>query len=138
MTSLHKEVARGLIAAIEAEGATDATVAAALRDKTAALIERVRGWLPEGATTTSVEGVAAFQAAMRSQGFAANVESFLWALAQAELAQHHAKPASATATTTATATSAPAAAAAVPTSGPGIGDAGDPAAAPATAETTMA
>mgnify|MGYP007080469853 CR=1 FL=1 len=114
MTSLHKEVARGLITAVEAEGATDATVAAALRDKTAALIERVRGWLPEGATTTSIDGVTAFQAAMRSQGFAANVETFLWALAQSELVLHNAKPAA-----TVAATAAAAAAAATPTAAAG-------------------
>lgn len=71
------------MAAVEAEDASDASVAGALRDKTAALIDRVRGWFPDG-VPTSADGVAAFKERCRTEGFNAPMERFTWALLQVE------------------------------------------------------
>lgn len=85
MTSVHKDVARTLLAASEAEDASDATVGAALREKTGALIERLAGWFPAGLQQTA-EGIAAFQERCRSEGLNAAAERFFWSVAQAEIA----------------------------------------------------
>jgi hypothetical protein len=126
MTPMHRDVAKALLAAADAEGATDASVATALRDKTTGLIARVRAWFPDGVATASVEGVAAFTAKVRSEGVSANVEAFLWALARAELS-------AVTLAATPAPAPAPAAAAATDTAPTTIGPEGDGGAAVAAA-----
>jgi hypothetical protein len=85
LSSLHKEVAKALVEALEDPSATDASPLQAVAVKSAALVDRLAAWLPNG-IPAGADGaaVAAFQEVMRREGIPANVERFLWGMATAE------------------------------------------------------
>jgi hypothetical protein len=83
MTAAHKDVARALVLAIENEGATDASVSQVARDKTQALVDKIRGWFPEGVVQTT-DGIAAFKEKCKEEGINPALERFLWGIALAE------------------------------------------------------
>jgi hypothetical protein len=84
LSSLHKDVAKAMMAAVADEAGTDATVAAAVRAKTGGIIASLRALFPTG-IAANAEGIAAFQRQLRDQGQPEPVQRFLWSLALAEL-----------------------------------------------------
>jgi len=84
LSSLHKDVAKAMMAAVADEAGTDASVAAAVRTKTDGIIASLRALFPSG-IAANAEGVAAFQQQLRDQGQPEPVQRFLWSLALAEL-----------------------------------------------------
>jgi hypothetical protein len=73
-----------MMAAVADEAGTDATVAAAVRAKTDAIIASLHALFPTG-IAANAEGIAAFQQQLRDQGQPEPVQRFLWSLALAEL-----------------------------------------------------
>lgn len=87
MTPVHKDVAKALAATLAAaeDGAlTDGAVSMALAAKTTTILDRLRGWFPEG-VTLNAGGLAAFKERMEAEGVSAAIERFYWGVVQAEL-----------------------------------------------------
>lgn len=89
ITAVHKDVGKALLAKLDDEASTDADIAALLREKNVALLERLRTAVPDG-IVESAEGLAAFSRALQgtfgnADGVVAPaVERFLWNVSVAE------------------------------------------------------
>lgn len=84
MTPLHKSVAKALLASVEAEGSSDASVVAALAAKTASLVAQLNEVYPDGVPADAA-GTAAVAERLTAQGVPESTQLFLRAAALAEL-----------------------------------------------------
>jgi hypothetical protein len=85
LSSVHKEVAKALVASLEDPSSTDASPFAAVAAKSCALVDRLSAWFPGGIPPGAGAAVVSdFQALMKREGIPAGVERFLWGVANAE------------------------------------------------------
>ncbi len=97
MSSVHKEVAKGLVEALEDPNCTDISPLQAVASKSLQIVDRLSKWFPQGISLSKASNdgntggggggddvVSQFKQVMKREGIPANVEKFLWGVAIAE------------------------------------------------------